>query len=446
MVKDMTKGKPFPVILRFCIPMLFGSIFQQFYNIADTLIVGRFISVDALAAVGSTGSLNFLVIGFLLGICSGFCIPVSQSFGAGDIKEMRRYIANSLYLCAFFTVLLTVVTLLFTRQMLVLMGTPEDILEGAYSYIIVIFAGIVAIMVYNLMASILRALGDSKTPLYFLAIACVLNVALDLLFILVFGMGLGGVGLATVLAQAVSGVMCVVYVWRNYPILHFMRDELRFSWKHCKRLLVIGVPMALQFSITAVGAVILQRAVNGLGTAVIASITTGNRISMLLTQPMETLGITMATYCGQNLGAGRPDRISGGVRVAIRMTLVYSVFAGVVLWFFGRYLSLIFIDGSETEILRDMVYFLRIIGACYPVLGVLFVLRNSIQGMGNSFLPMFAGVSELVARSLVAFLLVGAIGFTAVCLAGPVAWLFADILLIPSYFVVLNKIKKAQKG
>lgn len=440
MVREMTRGKPLPIIISFCIPLLLGNIFQQIYNMADSIIVGRFIGVNALASVGSTGSLNFLIIGFVLGICSGFCIPVSQQFGAGNIKEMRRYVTNGIYLCIGFIILLTTLTMVFTRQILKLLGTPDDIIDGAYDYIIIIFGGIAVIMIYNYLASVLRSMGDSKTPLYFLAIASVINVGLDLLFVIVFKMGVSGAGLATVIAQAVSVILCIIYIIKNYPILRFNRDEIKPSVTHMLRLLKIGVPMALQFSITAVGSLIMQSAINSLGTNAVAAVTTSNRISMLMSQPMETLGITMATFCGQNLGASKLLRIKKGVSTSFRIQMIYSVIAGIVLWFFGRYLAMIFIDGSETQILDNAAFFLKALGVSYPLLGVLFILRNSLQGMGYSFLPMFAGVCELVARSGVAFLLVESLQFTAVALSAPIAWLLADLLLIPAFIIIMKKL------
>ena len=442
MVRDMTKGKPLSVIMGFCIPMLLGNVFQQFYNMADTLIVGRLIGKGALAAVGSTGSLNFLVMGFITGICNGFCISVSQRFGAGDIKEMRRFAANAVYLCAFFSVFLTALTMVFTRQLLNLIDTPDEIINYAYSYIIVIFAGITTTMAYNLLACLLRALGDSKSPLYFLAVASVINVVLDLFFIIVLDMGVMGAGVATVIAQAVSALLCFIYIRRNFPILVFTKDDLKFSAAHSAKLILMGVPMGLQFSITAVGSLILQKAINGLGTVAIASITTGNKISLLFFQPMETLGITMATYCGQNLGGNKFHRIQSGIRVSMMVQIAYSFAAGAVLWFFGQYIARLFVGGAETEIIANAHFQLRVLGATYITLAVLFIMRSALQGMGYSIMAMFAGACELAGRVIAAFVLVEHFGFKGVCFAGPLSWLLADMVLIPVYFMAMRKIKK----
>ncbi|MDR1754084.1 MAG: MATE family efflux transporter [Eubacterium sp.] len=431
-----------PIILSFCIPLLLGNVFQQFYNMADSIIVGRFIGVDAFASVGSTTAVNFLVIGFVLGLCNGFCIPIAQSFGAGDLSGLRRFLANAFYLSVGFTILLTAITMIFTRQILVIMDTPEDIINGAYSYIIVIFAGIAAIMAYNLLASLLRALGDSRTPLIFLAVACVINVVLDLVFVAVLKMGVEGTAYATVISQAVSAILCYSHIRKHFHILAFEKQELEFSWQHSKKLLGIGFPMALQFSITAIGSVILQTAVNRLGTDLVAAVTAGNRISMLMFVPLETLGITMATYCGQNTGAKKLNRVKKGILAALALMLIYCVIAGLTLWFLSGYIAQIFIKKEEVEIIKNAVIFLRFCGICYPLLGVLMVFRNSVQGMGFSIMPMFAGLSELAARGLIGMFLVGVWGFTAVCLAAPTAWLLADFILIPTYFMSIKKLKR----
>ena len=443
MVRDLTSGKPVSLIVGFSVPLLFGNLFQQLYNMVDTVIVGKFVGITALAAVGATGSISFLIIGFLIGLCSGFSINVAQSFGAGDMKEMRRYVANSLYLCGIAAIVLTTLTMLSTRGILVIMKTPDDIMEQSYSYIIIIFGGMVITMLYNILAAILRALGDTKTPLIFLAIASVMNALLDLLFVVILRFGVAGAAIATLISQGVSAVLCLIYIIRRYPVLHIEKDEAAFSTAHCKKLLGIGVPMALQFSITAVGAIVLQTATNKLGSGIVASVTAANKIQMLVTQPMDTLGITMATFCGQNLGAGRPDRIKQGIRQSVLLSVGYCILACLFVWTLSGKIAFIFIDSTETAILNNLQYFLRVNGVLYPVLGVLFVFRNSLQGMGYSMFAMTAGVCELVARVLVAVLLVGVLGFFAICIAGPAAWLAADLLLIPTYIFKMKKLSEA---
>ena len=310
MTKEMTTGKPYKLILSFALPMIFGNVFQQLYNMVDTIIVGKYVGVDALAAVGSTGAINFLVIGFALGICSGFSIPVAQSFGAGNHSQMRKYVANSIYLSVIASIILTVSTMLLTGPILRITNTPEEIYDDAYRYIIVIFAGISATIFYNMLSGILRALGDSKTPLVFLGISSVLNIILDLTFIIVFKWGVFGASFATVISQGISALLCLFYTIKNYDILRFDSFELKPDLEKMKKLVVIGVPMALQFSITAIGSIILQSAVNTLGKTAVASMTAAIKIQTVAVGPMESMGITMATYCGQNRGAGKYSRIT----------------------------------------------------------------------------------------------------------------------------------------
>lgn len=447
MTKEMTSGKPYKLILSFALPMIFGNVFQQLYNMVDTIIVGKYVGVDALAAVGSTGAINFLVIGFALGICSGFSIPVAQSFGAGNHSQMRQYVANSMYLSAAAAVILTVTTMLLTGPILRITNTPEEIYNDAYRYIIVIFAGISATIFYNMLAGILRALGDSKTPLVFLGISSVLNIILDLTFIIVFKMGVFGASFATVISQGISALLCLFYTIKNYDILKFDSFELKPDMEKMKKLVAVGVPMALQFSITAIGSIILQSAVNTLGKTAVASMTAAIKIQTVAMGPMESMGITMATYCGQNRGARKYSRITAGIGQSIGMIMIYCVVACAAVSFFGGALTTLFIDKKTTDpeniqkIIDLSVYYLRMNGIFYPFLGVLFIVRNSLQGLGYSMLPMLAGVSELAARSLVAILFVSTIGYSAVCLASPVAWVFADIVLLITYAVKIKELK-----
>ncbi|MDR0197355.1 MAG: MATE family efflux transporter [Oscillospiraceae bacterium] len=443
----MTKGKPVPVIVRFCLPVLLGCLLQQSYNLADIAIIGRFIGMDEMGAVSATGSLNFLVIGFVLGLTNGFCIPIAQTFGAGNVSEMRRYAVNAFYLCGMFAAALTALTMIFTRPLLEIMNTPAETIESAHSYIIVLFGGITAIILYNIFAGLLRALGDSKTPLYFLIISCVISVILDLVFILGFNMGTAGAGWATVVAQIFSVVLCAVYLRKNYSVLLFKKDELKFSRKRCAKLISNGVPMALQFSITAVGSVILQSAVNDLGKVAVSAVGMASKIQVFLMQPMETLGITMATFCAQNLGAGKILRVKKGIRLGIVMVSVYSVVAGLLVFFAGRYMAMIFVSRSEenlTEALDYVTRLLRVNGSLYWILGILFVIRNSVQGLGYGTVTMLAGVSELVARACVASL-VTVYGFNAVCFANPFAWFLADVMLIVIFVFLMKKLSKTPR-
>ncbi|MGN0614567.1 MAG: MATE family efflux transporter [Porcipelethomonas sp.] len=446
---EMTSGKPYKLILSFAIPMVLGNVFQQLYSMVDTVIVGKYVGVNALAGVGSTGAISFLVIGFALGVCSGFSIPVAQQFGAGNYKSMRKYIANSVYLSAATAVILTILTTSLTDPILRIMNTPEEIFNDAYDYIIVTFAGISATIFYNLLSGILRALGDSRSPLVFLVISSFLNIGLDLLFIIVFQMGVFGAALATVISQAISAVLCLIYMIKNYEILRFEKDELKFSLKHAAGLSSNGYPMALQFSITAVGSIILQSAVNTLGTQSVAAITAATKIQTVAMGPMESLGITMATYCGQNKGAGKFDRITKGIKQSLVIQMIYCAAACLAVCLLGGVLTSLFIDKQTTDIASVekiealSAYFLRVNGLFYPFLGVLFLFRNSIQGMGYSLLPMLAGVSELIARAAVAIGFVSTIGFTAAAMSSPVAWILADVVVVITYAVKIKEMKKS---
>lgn len=442
MVKDLTTGSPARLIIGFSLPLLAGNLFQQFYSMADTIVVGRSIGVDALAAVGSTGAISFLVLGFVIGLTGGFSVVVAQKFGAGDEREVRRAVAMSVYLSVLLTIVLTAVSVLCTRPLLNFMQTPANIYDDAYAYIVVIFAGIFATVLYNLLAGILRALGDSRTPLYFLILSSVLNVGMDLLFILYFNAGVAGAAYATVIAQLVSGVCCLVYMIKRYPILRMKKENLRPNRHLTGRLLYIGLPMAGQFSITAVGSTIIQSAVNSLGSGVVAAVTAAGKVQIMLCQPMETMGITMATYCGQNYGAGEVGRIREGMRKSLLVVLLYSVIGFFIAAFAGQYIALLFLDARETEILGYVQQFLFVNGLFYPVLGILFVIRNSLQGLGFSVPAMAAGLCELVARTVVAFCFVTAFGYNAVCFANPAAWSAAVMLLIPLYFWGMRRLRR----
>ena len=442
MTKDMTAGKPLGLILRFCGPMVLGNILQQLYSMVDTVIVGRYLGTNALAGVGATGAISFLVIGFATGICTGLSIPVAQAFGAGDYRLMRKYIANSYYLGAVISVLLTILTMFATGTILHWMKTPSDIFPYAYQYIIVIFGGIAASVLYNLLAAMLRAVGDSKSPILFLAIASVLNIILDLVFLLGLKTGVAGAGYATVISQGISGILCLFYLYRKFDVMRFQHGETKLEPRQCLRLIAIGLPMALQFSITAIGSIILQTSVNALGSVAVTSVTAAQKIASIVMGPLESLGITMATFCGQNLGAGKYYRIRDGIRVSIYVSMTYCVFAILFLCFLGRYTAYLFLDPSETEVIQMAVTYMRLNAVFFPVLGVLFILRNSLQGMGYSLMPMMAGVSELLARSLVCFLLVPVFGYLAAVMASPVAWIFADILLISVYILDMRKLRQ----
>jgi len=310
MVRDMTNGSPLKLIFSFFFPLLLGNLFQQVYSMADSMIVGRFVGVDAFAGITATGSLNFLIIGFLLGMCSGLTIPVAQAFGAGDHAKMRRYFANAIWLGSGISIAMSIITVLLCRNILQWLGTPANIIDQSYSYIVIIFGGMFATMLYNLASGVLRAVGDTRTPLIFLVISCLVNIVLDLLFVVAFNWGVSGAAWATILSQALSGILCSAVIFGHYDSLRIRRDEWRFAPALASRLCGMGLPMGLQFSITAIGSIVLQTAVNTLGSGAIAAIGAGAKVQFLFTCPLETIGATMATYAGQNLGAMRIDCIT----------------------------------------------------------------------------------------------------------------------------------------
>lgn len=444
-MRDMTTGSPLRQILTFCIPLLIGNLFQQFYNLADSIIVGKMLGTNAFAAVGSTGSLNFLILGFALGVCSGFTIPISQSFGAGDMNAVRRRCGQAIWLCLATTALITALTYFSTGPILRLTNTPENLYDDAYTYIFIIFMGTGALVLYNMAASVLRALGDSRTPLYFLIVATVLNIGLDILFMGPFQMGVAGAAVATVAAQLFSGLACLLYIHRKMPQLHLTRQDLRPYWREMGILAGVGVPMGLQFSITAIGSVTLQSAINSLGDLAVAGVSTGSKVHNVVAAPFETMGLAMATYCGQNLGAGRIDRIRKGMRQIMWVGLGYCVVALAAAHFFGPAMALLFIDAAETEVLALSQRFLMIVVAAYPTLLVILVFRNALQGMGFSNSAMLAGLAELVGRVAAAFTLVDLWGYSGTVLAHVLAWILADIVLIPLYLVKTRRLERQQQ-
>ncbi|BBF43312.1 multi antimicrobial extrusion protein (Na(+)/drug antiporter), MATE family of MDR efflux pumps [Lachnospiraceae bacterium KM106-2] len=409
---------------------------------ADTIIVGKFVGNHALAAVGSTGCLNFLILGFLFGITSGFGVVIAQYFGAKDEEGLKHAVASSITLCIIFTVLLTSLSIILTKPLLHLMNTPDLIMNDAYTYIIIIYAGICFSMIYNMISCILRALGDSKTPLYFLIISSALNIILDLLFIILFSMGVAGAALATIISQGISGLLCYLYARKKFPILRLERHHFTHNSYLCKKHLSIALPMAFQFSITAIGTIILQGALNLFGPVKIAAFTAATKVEQLVTQPAGTFGVAIATYVGQNLGAGRIERIKKGVRETILISLAFSVFASIIVLLFGRTFTSMFLKEYDVEIIKSSMQYLKLIAICFPFLHLLFIYRNALQGMGKSFVPLMAGVSELVLRTLVAFLLPSFLGYTAICLASPIAWIGATLTLYPFYALTMRKLLK----
>lgn len=442
MTRDLTSGMPLKVISMFTLPLVLGNLFQQFYSLADTIIVGRFVGVNALAAVGATGSVNYLILGFVIGICNGFAIPIAQCFGGKDFCRMRRYVANAGWLCLAMSVLLTAATVIFTRPIMQLMQTPSDIISDASLYIGWIFAGIPFVFLYNMVSAIMRALGDSKTPLYFLVLTSVLNVGLDLYLIIVYDMGVLGAALATDISQAISGVVSFLYMLRRFTVLRMEGDERRVDAEACGRLCGMGVPMGLQCSITAIGSVIMQSAVNVLGSTAVAAVTAAGKTQNLLTVPLESVGTAMATYSGQNLGASKLGRIRRGTNSAMLLITVYSVAAAIFLHFFDVVIIGLFIDTEvETTIVSMASEYMFWNSLFFIPLGALIVWRYIIQGLGYSTLAMMAGVAEMIARTIVALLLVPTLGYFGAELSNPAAWVAACVFLWPAYRWTMNQLQ-----
>lgn len=423
MEQDMTQGKPLSIILKFTLPLLVGNIFQQFYNMADTIIVGRFVGANALAAVGSTGTVMFLIIGFAQGITAGFTILTSQRYGAKNEKAVRASVANGILLSVLVTILITVVGLSTMKPLLLLMNTPEDIFADAYTYSMLICSGVVACIFYNLFSSLLRAIGNSKVPLFFLVFSACLNVVLDLLLILCFHMGVAGAAIATNISQGVSAVLCLIYIYKNVPVLCPERTQWRLSASDTAYQMRMGIPMALQFSITASGAMVMQAAINLFGSVAVAAFTAASKVQSLVTQGMMSMGQTMASYGGQNYGKGDYHRLEKGVRSALLISVIYSLLAAAAVGLFLRPLLSLFFSG-DIDIASLMPWAKTYIYMCavfYIPLSTIFIFRNIMQGCGYSFLPMMGGVAELFARMITALIAMKLVSFPLACFCDPAA-------------------------
>lgn len=441
--QDLTVGSPMRLILSFMLQLSFGLLFQQLYNMVDTLIVGKTLGVDALAGVGSTGSISFLILGLCNGICAGFAIPVAQKFGQKDLDGLRKFVGNMIWLGICIALIVTASTTLLCRQILTWMDTPESTFSFAYDYIHVIFLGIPATMLYNLLSGILRSLGDPRTPLFFLILSSVLNILLDLLFILGFQMGVAGAGWATLISQLISGILCLILIARRFPVLRLQKDDLRPRRSYMSHLLSMGLPMGLQYSITAIGSIMLQTAVNGIGPIAMAAVTAGGKVTMLCACVYDALGTTAATFAGQNWGAHKPERIHRGILDSTLLGSIYASIIFAVMYFWGDDLAKLFLDTNDQASIDAIIplsrqYILATLAFYIPLLFVN-LLRFTIQGLGFSQLAVFAGVFEMVTRGVFGLALVPSLGFNAVCYASPAAWVMADLFLFPAYFYCLKR-------
>lgn len=433
MAKSLTTGHPAKIILLFTVPLLIGNVFQQLYGFADAFVVGRLIGIDALAAVGSTGGLSFLLLGFAWGMTAGLAIPTAQAFGAKDHAGVRRSVASGAIVTGVFAVLLTAIAVPVARPLLELMRTPPEILDDATLFIVVTFWGIGATMFFNFLSSTIRALGDSRTPLIFLAISCVLNVALVFLFIGSFGMGVDGAALATITSQLVSVLLCLWLIGKKMPILHLRRADWRVTKADVAVQLRLGLPMGFQSSIIAIGTLVLQYALNGLGAESIAAYTAAQKVDALAVAPMASFGLAIATFTAQNYGARAHARIRQGVRTTCTMSIIFSVVIAGVNIVFGPAMVRLFVGDNEAHVVELAHTYLILNGIFYVTLGLLFALRGTLQGLGKTFIPTLAGVMELVTRVAAALLLAKYFGFVGVALAGPLAWIGALIPLAISW-------------
>lgn len=446
MTKSMTEGKPLPLILQFALPLLVGNLLQQTYNIIDAAIVGRILGADALAGVGASSSVQFLVLGFCIGICCGFGIPVARSFGAQDYGKMRSDIFHGMVLTGIFAVVLTVSCVLLCPQILHLLATPDDIYTNAYRYLVIIFMGIPFNLLYNLLAGIFRSVGDSRTPFLFLAFSTVLNIGLDLFCILVLHLGCAGAALATITSQAVSGILCYIYMRKKIPVLRLKRQECHIDGDTVKMMLAMGIPMGLQYSITAIGSMVMQSANNGLGSVYVSGFTAGMRIKQFVMCPFDALATGVSVFCSQNLGAGKMGRIKAGIRQGIAIGVLYGTVAGLAIIFFGRTLSMLFVSKEEAAILDASAKYLRCMGYFFWSLGILNVCRMCTQGLGFSGRVIFSGLAEMVARIVVSLCFVPMFGFTAICFADQSAWLSACVYIVPTCLYCLKKCEKSLQG
>lgn len=442
--QDLTIGRPLPLLLKFTLPLLLGQMLQQTYNLIDAAVVGRFLGIHSLAAIGASSSVLFLIIGFCIGTAGGFAIPVAQAFGAKDIAAIRRYVKNSMCVTAFISVILAAVTCYMCGRILQWMSTPAEIYDQAHTYLFITFAGIPLVFFYNLFACILRALGDSRTPLLMLILSTSLNIVLDLLFILGFKWGVAGAAFATMIAQIISAILCYRIMMRDFKFLRSVEGEKPVKVSTMLKLLAIGAPMGLQYSITAIGSIMLQSSNNMLGTEYAAAFTTAMRIKMFFICAFDSLGMAMATFAGQNLGAGKIERVKKGVLTALGMSGVYFCLCVFILFTFPRQIVDLFVstDGGFVENLA--VQFLKISCTFYPFLASLNIIRFTIQGLGFTNFAMISGVMEMIARILISLLIVPVFKFTGVCFGDPVAWIAANIFLIPAFIYVYHRVSPAK--
>ncbi len=443
-IKNMTEGKPSKLILTFALSLTAGNVFQQLYTVVDTMVVGKYLGVNALAAVGAAEWMHWLFLGMIEGLAQGFAILMAQEFGAKKFDKLRKTIGNAAVLSAFSALLLLLFGQLFSEGVLVILKTPDTILPDSLLYLRILFLGVPVVMAYNLLAGILRSLGDSKTPLQAMIVAAVTNIVLDLVFVMVFEWGIAGAASATVIAQGISSVYCLYHI-RKIEFIALTKAELRPDTDLLGKLLCLGLPMAFQNAIISVGGMIVQSVVNGFGVIFIAGFTATNKLYGLLEIAAISYGYAMVTYVGQNLGAGKTERIRSGMRAAVKICLVTSVIIAAVMLLFGKVILGLFISGTPDvveETMRVAYFYLAVMSICLPILYILHVTRSSIQGMGNTLLPMVSGIVEFLMRTVTALFLPLAVGEIGIFFAEIAAWAGADVVLVISYAVMSRKLNE----
>ena len=442
----MTKGNPLKLMLQFAFPLLIGNLLQQTYNIIDAAIVGQILGAKALASVGASSSIQFLVLGFCMGSCTGFGVPIAKYFGAGKLDQMRNYVFNGALLTAGIAVILTALCSVFCPQILHMLSVPEDIYDNAYAYLLIIFLGMPFTLLYNYLSSILRSVGDSRTPFMFLALSAILNIFLDLFCIIVLKWGCMGAAIATITAQAISGILCFFYIRGKMQLLRLEKENMIVQKDAVKELLGMGLPMGFQFSITAIGSMVMQAANNGLGSIYVSAFTAAMRIKQFLLCPFDAIGTAASVFCSQNLGARQADRIKKGALEATIAGCIYGFSAGLILIFFGRPLSMIFLSKNATAVLDASAKYLRCLGFFFGILGILNVCRMVTQGLGYSGRAIFSGVMEMIGRVIVSVGFVGTFGYTAICFADQAAWIAASCYIGPTCIWCIRQSIKLLEG
>lgn len=446
MIKNLTEGNPLKLILQFSIPLILGNLFQQTYNMVDTAIVGKTLGANALGSVGASSSIQFLVLGFCMGISLGFGIPIAREFGAGNLSKMRSYIFNGIILCAIIAISTTVLCVFFCDDILKLLQTPDILFSDANSYLSIIFIGISCNILYNFTSSILRAVGNSKTPFYFLVFSSILNVLLDFYCILVLHWGVAGAAIATVFSQGLSGILCIILIKKKYEILQLQTENKHLDKELCINLLAMGLPMGFQFSITAIGSMFIQSSNNALGAIYTSGFAAATKIKQFFLNMLDSLAVGISTYVSQNLGAKKFDRIIIGLKQGTCVGIILAIIIGIILNLFGIQLSCLFLPPDDEQVLLISYQFLRTIGWFFFVLATLMIVRMSLQGLGFAKRAVITGFLEMLARMIISIFFVPIFGYTAVCFADPIPWIIGAIYVLIMFKICFDKVSSSSKS